>query len=677
MKKIINILLISFVLLMPLQAQVDRSVQPKPGPSPKVNLTKPQSFVLPNGLTVLVVENHKLPRVTFSLSLDNPPVVEGDKVGVSSLTSSMMGNGTSKISKDDFNEKIDYYGASVSFGAGRVSGSSLSRYFSEVLSLAAQGAIDPLFTQEELENEKAKLIDGLKTQEKSASFIASKVAPALVYGKNHPKGEFETVNTINGVTLGDIKNFYTQYFVPENAYLVIVGDVKFEEVKKQVTADFSSWKKASALKTPYQEPVNLSKTEINFINVPSAVQAEIYVMNVTDLKMTDPDYFSTLIANQILGGGGEGRLFLNLREAHAWTYGAYSSISGGKYVDNFSASTSVRNSVVDSAVVELLQEIEKVRTTLPTQDELDLSKAKFIGSFVMNAEKPQTIAGFALREKTQNLPSDFYENYIKNVNNVTLEQVRAAAAKHILHNGTRIVIVGKGSEIIPTLDRLGIPVKYYDSDANPTQKPEEQKISEGVTATSILNNYITAVGGKHALESVKSIKITAEGDIQGNKLTLIQKSTVDGKSSQEMQVMGMTMMKMVFDGKKGYVSQQGQKQELGEKEIAEMKYTVPFPELLFLNAPIKLKGIEDSNYVLQLDDRTYYYDINSNLKTAEAVNKEMAPGQTITQKAYFSDYKDVKGVKIPYIMSINLGMDIEMKVIEVKVNEDVEDADFE
>lgn len=676
MKKIVYTLIFSLLVVISIQAQVDRSVQPKPGPSPKVNIGKPQSFTLPNGLTVLVVENHKLPRVSFSLLLDNPPILEGDLAGVNYLTSNMMGNGTSKISKDDFNSRIEYLGANVSFGIGGVSGSSLSRYFPEVFSLAVQGALDPLFTQEDFDSEKVRLIDGLKTQEKSASFIIGRVSKALLYGKNHPKGEFEVEETINRVSLADVKDFYSKNFVPEKAYLVVVGDVKFNDVKKLVNKDFSEWKKASAPKSVYSEPVNLSQTEINFIDVPSAVQAEIYVMSVTNLKMTDPDYFAALLANQILGGGGDARLFLNLREAHGWTYGSYSSLRGNKYISNFTASASVRNLVADSAVVEILKELDKIRTTLPTQEELDLVKAKFVGNFVMNVEKPQTVASYALSEKTQSLPADFFENYIKNINKVSLADVQKAAQKYLLSDGVRIVIAGKGSEIIPNLERLNIPVKYFDKNANPTANPMEARTNLDITATEILKKYIEAIGGETTLKNVKTLQTISEGEHQGQKISIIQKATSSNKALQEILMNGTSVFKLAFDGKGGYMSFAGQVQDIPTSEVADMKYALPFPELLLVNSAdeVLLEGVEDGSYVIKAaDSRKFYYDVNTFLKTAEGVLKDSMP----EQKIYLSDYKDTEGVKIPYKTIVNImGMDIALGVTDVKINTGVSDSDF-
>lgn len=681
MKKILYIA-VALLISLSIQAQVDRSVQPHPGPAPKINLGKPQTFTLPNGLQVLVVENHKLPRATFSLVLDNPPSIEGTIKGVDNLTSSLMGNGTSKISKDEFNEMLDFYGTSVGFSVHSIGGTMLSKYFLEVLSLSAQGALDPLFTQEELESERAKLLDAIKVDEKSTSAISGRVRSVLLYGQNHPKGEYLTEESINKITLADINNYYQKYFVPENAYLVIVGDVKFDEVKKMVTENFSAWKKASPPKSIYNEPVNLTETRIGFVDVPNAVQSEISVNNIVNLKMTDPDYFAVLLANYILGGGSDGYLFMNLREGHGWTYGAYSGISADKYTTDFSATAAVRNAVTDSALVEMLKEVKRIRTTLPTAKELELAKAKYIGNFVMTAEKPQTVAGFALREKTQSLPADFYENYIKNIDAVTLEQVQAAAKKYFSDDASRIVVAGKASEVLPGLEKLGIPIDFFDKYGNPTTKPEAKVIEAGVTAKSILSKYINAIGGEEVLKAIKTLSTTSKASIQGQEITLQKINTANGKSFQQITGMGMTLMKTAYNGKTGFVEVQGQRKDMTDEELAEMKYSAIFPELLMINSPtIQLAGIDNLNgvdvYKLIDGDNTFYYDVSTDLKLGEGVKKEVAPGQEIDQLGFYSDYKEISGVKIPYSSTINVGMEVEFKVIDVKVNEGVVDADFE
>ena len=681
MKKIL-VFASALLLTISAEAQIKRP-QPQPGPMPTVHVQKPQEFTMKNGLKVMVVEDHKLPRVSYMLTIDTPPYVEGAKAGVSSLTSAVVGNGTAKTSKEKFNDEIDFLGASVNFWNTGASASGLSKYSSRLLELMAEGSLSPLFSQEEFDKSKQQAIEGLKSDEKSVSSVASRVTNALLFGTNHPTGEFITEQSLNNVTLADVKQNYASYFVPENAYLVVVGDVKFKDVKKQVEKLFKNWKKASAPVSKYPEPVNVAKTQIDFVDMPNAVQSEIALVNTVNLKLTDKDYFAALIANQILGGGGEGRLFLNLREAHGWTYGAYSSLGSGKYTSKFTSSASVRNVVTDSAVVEFVNELQKIRTQPVTQAELDLAKAKYIGNFVMETQKPGTIASFALRTKTQSLPADFYENYIKNIQAVTIADVQRVANTYFKKDNQRIVIVGKGADVAGTLDRLGYPVNYYDRYANPVEKSVFKKAAPaGVTSKSVIENHIKAIGGEKKLSEVKSVSTIAKGSMQGMEITMTQKQTAKGQMMASLNGMGMELMKQVITPTMGYMSGQGQKQELKGEELKEAQASAKmFDELEDLKnaATFELTGIETFNgeeaYVLKKDKETVYYSVASGLKIAASETME-AQGQTVEMTTSYKDYKEVKGIKFPHTFTMPMLGGAEFKVSEIKINEGVTDADF-
>lgn len=478
MKKLFTTLILAF-LAVGSYAQIDRSIMPESGPAPEINLEDPQTFDMKNGLKILVVENHKLPRVSIQLRIDNAPVLEGDKAGVSSLTGSLLGKGSKNISKDDFNEEVDFLGARINFGSKSAYASALSKYFPRILELMADAAIHPNFTQEEFEKEKQKMLTGLKTEEKDVKAIANNVSGALAYTKGHPYGEFSTEETVNNVRLEDVEKFYANYFVPAHAYLVIVGDVKFSEVKKLVEEYFTPWTKGTPPSLGFSSPSDALYTQINFVDVPNAVQSEITAENLVALKMKDADYLPALLANEILGGGGEGRLFLNLREDKGYTYGSYSRLGDDKYAPaRFRAVASVRNTVTDSSVVELLKEIENIRKSPVSQEVLENTKAKYIGRFVMALEDPQTIAEYALDIETEDLPEDFYKTYLERVNAVTVDEVQRAAQKYIKPEKTRIVVTGKASEVLPNLENVTfngkkVPVKYFDKKANPTEKPED------------------------------------------------------------------------------------------------------------------------------------------------------------------------------------------------------------
>ena len=665
--------------------QAQNIPQPKPGPAPTIKIGKPQSFTLPNGLKVLVVENNKLPRVSFSLQLDNLPYAEGDKKGVSDMTSAMIGNGTANISKTAFNEEVDLLGANINFSANGVFASSLSKYGARILELMADGALNPNFTQEEFDKQKTKMLEGLKADENSVQAVAARVADVLTYGINHPSGEFVSEASLKKVMLNDVILNYTANFVPANAYLVVVGDVKLKETKALVEKYFSGWKKATAPALSYSDPKNVQYMQINFVDMPNAVQSEVTAVNLTSLKMTDPDYFATIVANQIFGGDFNSYINMNLREKHGWTYGARSSVAGDKYISRFEASTQVRNAVTDSTVVEMMKEMKRIRSEKVSDEMLANVKAGYIGRFVMQIEKPQTVATYALRTQTQNLPADFYENYIKNISAVTADDVMRVANKYFMADNIRMIITGKAADVLPALEKLKIPIFYFDKYGTPVEKPAMKKpVPAGVTAKTVLENYVAKIGGTKAVSAVKTLFATGSVVIPQAPapLTYIKKSDANGKALVELSMGAMSMMKQVVGEKEGYVAQQGQKKPMDAVKFAsEKQNAVPFEELnLMNNSNVKITGIEPINgadaYAIQNGKATYFYDVVSGLKVAEASTEEVE-GKKMTQTTYLKDYRDVKGLKIPFNIVMNVGFDLDIKVSDVKINEGVSDADFQ
>ncbi len=686
MKNKIIALAVLFLTTTGIQAQIDRSTPPEAGPAPEINLEKPFSFDLKNGLKVLVVENHKLPRVTMTLTMDNPPYAEGEKVGVAGLMGAILGEGSKEIPKDEFNEEIDYLGANVNFFSSGASASSLSKYFPRIMELMAKGALNPHFTEEQFQTEKERIIENLKNSEKNVSANAGKISRALSYGKNHPYGEFATIETIEALTLQDVKDYYNNYYVPQNAYLVVVGDVKTKEVKKLVKKNFKNWKKKGLPATNLPQVNNVAQTQVNFIDFPNAVQSEIQVTNTLKLEKGDPDYFPVLMANKILGGGGDGRLFQNLREDKGYTYGASSSTGDDKYVARFVAGASVRNAVTDSAVVAFLDELHRMRDGLVSQEELKNAKAKYTGDFVLALERPSTIAQYALNIQTDKLPENFYQNYLQKIDAVTAEDIQRVARKYFLADNARIVVAGKGSEVAENLENLtyngqNIPVKYFDKNANPVEKPNFNKqVDPNLTASDIFGRYIEAIGGKDVVNDIESIYMIAAAEFQGQKMDLETKLTTAGQSLTQVGLGGNVIQKEVLDGDEGFVVAQGRKIPYTEEQVVAAKAEAhPFPELKAENATVE--GIEAVNgedaYVVKMNETTNnYYSVETGLKLQQVKSVQQGP-QRMTIPIQYSDYREVGGVKFPFKISQSMGpMTIDFEVTDIKLNEGVSDSNF-
>ncbi|QXP63378.1 pitrilysin family protein [Polaribacter sp. HaHaR_3_91] len=681
MKKQIISLIALIAMSFATTAQIDRSQQPKPGPAPKVQLGKSEKFTLSNGLQVIMVENHKLPRASASLTIDNKPVVEGDKAGVSSIMGSLLGRGTKNITKDEFNEKVDFLGAGVNFYSSGASARSLTKYFPEILELMADGVINSQFTQEEFDKEIKITLDGLKSDEKNVTSTARRVESALLYGKNHPYGEFISKETVNNITLDDVKTNYNTYYKPNNAYLIIVGDINIKATKKLVKSLFKKWVKSDIPEVTFKKPENVSKTEINFINMPNAVQSEVVVANNIDLKLGDKDYYAALLASNILGGGGTARLFMNLREDKGYTYGSYSSLRQSKVAATFRASASVRNVVTDSSIVEIKKEIDKIRTEKVTEEELKNAKAQYVGNFVIDVQKPATAASFALNIARYNLPTDFYENYLTNINAVTAEDVQNAALKYFKSDEARIIVTGKAIDVLDNLEKTGYTINYFDKNGNATEKPEMTiAIPEGVTASSVIDSYIDAIGGEDKLMAIESVSITSAAKVQGMDISLVTKTAAPNKSVVIVSGMGQVLQKMVFDGETGYQEARGNKKEMTAEEITKSKAkNTIIGELAYKEGELlRIEPLEGTKaYVIKYDDKEIFFDIKSGLKLQEVQVVKTPDGKEVRVPSTFSNYKEVKGVKFPFSMGQKMGpMDIKFEVTEIKINEGVTDEDF-
>ena len=674
--RILSILFLAFIGFQA-SAQIDRSQQPKPGPAPAISLGKPQTFTLPNGLKVMVVEDNKLPRVSINLTIDNDPFAEGEKNGVAALTGALIGEGTTKTPKDKFNEEVDFMGASLSFSSSGAYAYGLSRYFSRLVEMMSEGALMPNFNQTELDKQRDQMIEGLKADEKSASSIARRVANALSYGTNHPFGEYMTEESLKRVTLNDVRLHYNKFFVPQNAYLIVIGDVKFDDVKKQITKHFGKWKKAKAPSISYSDPSNVQFTQINMIDVPNAVQAEVIFMNTARLKMSDADYFPVLIANEILGGSFDSYLNYTLREVKAWTYGARSGIGASKNITSFRASASLKMATVDSAVVEIVNQVNRIRKEKVSDEDLANAKAAYVGSFVRNFAKPETVSRYALLTLTQNLPADFYEKYLAKINAVTKEDVMRVANKYFMADNARIIVAAKASEAAPKLEATGIPVLYFDKWGNRTEKPQPKAVGADMSVNTVLNNFIKAAGGDK-VKTVNSLFYSGSASVPGAPAPLSYTNKLaKGQMLLELSMGGMSLMKQVINKDKGYMVQQGQRIELTDDMLGQYKSSAnPFPEIYMLdNKDLSIAGIETFDGAdaigIKNGDVISYYDMKTHLKVADVVSSPMG-----TQSTYYKDYREVKGVKVPFLTIMSVGMDIEIKMNDVKVNEGVSAEDF-
>jgi predicted Zn-dependent peptidase len=663
-------------------AQVDRSEPPKPAPAPEINFGVPKEYKFDNGITLMVVENHKLPRVSVSLRVNNPLYLEKDKTGVQSLLGVMLGKGSKNIFKDDFEEEIDFMGASLSFSSSSANAGSLSRYFPRVFEMMADATLNPNFLQEEFEKEKNKILEGIKASERDVKTIARRVENLLSYGKNHPYGEYASEASVNKIKISDIEELYLERFYPQNTYVIIVGDINFNIAKNLTQKYFGNWEKGKITKSRFETPKNLDQTAITFVEMPNAVQSEISILSTAAITKNDPEYYPLLIANQILGGGAEARLFLNLREDKGYTYGSYSSYSfNHKTNSRLRAYASVRNVVTDSSVLELLNEITKMSNEPVSDDELNLVKKKYAGSLIRSMEQPSNIANFAYNVKTQKLSKSFYNDLLKNIEKVSKEDISSVSKKYLNPNNLRVIVTGKGSDVLKPLENIEfggrkLSVNYYDKYGNASDRPEFSKpINDGITAKSVINGYINSIGGKDKLEEVKTKTTLLEASMKGITIQVLNKQTNKNQLLVEVSMMGNIMQKKVLNQTKGYNETRGQKMEMKENELEEaIKDAIIFPELEINEEQIELKGIVslngiDAYEIKWSDNKTVYYSTINYYKVQEIESSEIQ-GELVNLTKTYSDYQAIEGILFPQKTTQNMGSQlINFKVSSIKLND--------
>ncbi len=684
-----------FTLNITAQNKLDRSKQPKPGPAPVITIKDPVIIKMPNGITVLVVENHKLPKINASLSIDRGPIVEGDKAGVNQLMGQMLSEGTSKTPKDKFDETIDQMGTNLSLFASGGAISSLSRYFDKSFLMLAEAIRYPSFPEASFEKIKSQTITSLKSNEKSASAISARVVGALSYGKNTAMGEFQTEESIKGIKLEDVKKAYKENITPSRAYLTFVGDITPQAAQSIANKAFGDWKGTKLPEPSIADVQNPSTTEIDFVDISTAVQGEINVSNLINNKLSNPDYHALVVANQILGGGAESKLFMNLREKHGFTYGSYSRVGNGRFQTQFSSTAQVRSEKADSAIAEIINEISNMRNGKITEEELNNAKAKYNGSFALAMEDPEKTASYATNILINNLSKDYYRTFLQKINAVTIADVQRVSNKYFNKDNARIVVVGNGAKILPNLSRLGYPIKKFDKNANPViEKPAESttkqspKNDDAVSAQSIIESYLKSIGGKDELRKINSIKSTFTMEAMGTSLQGTEMKMNPNKHSFEVKMGEMKVMESKFDGVKGFQSQMNQKKEMEEDEIKDAQDDkAVIPQLYYVSegyqvvyTGIEKVGEEDA-YKIKVTKPSgkvsvEYYSQKSNLLLREEKTEE-AGGNEMTITMDFSNYKKVGNIMFPYtlVQSVS-GQEFTINVNEIKVNEGVTEEDF-
>lgn len=669
--------------------ELDRSQAPKPGPAPKIQMGSYETFTLDNGLECIVVKNDKLPRVSFQYTLNIDPVMEGDKAGMQEMMGEMLSRGTENRTKQQIDSEVDFIGGTLSTYSTGVYASSLSKHSDKIIELMADVLLHPTFPEDELEKVKTQTLSGLASSKNEPNAISDNVANVLRYGKNHPYGEITTEETVANITAAEIKDFYYSNFNPNAGYLIIVGDIDAAAAKAKMQKYFDEWKPGEVTKKTYEMPEAPQGTSVAVVDRPGAVQSVITVTYPIDLKPGSDDLIAASVANGILGGAGfSGRLMQNLREDKGYTYGARSSLSYDPLVGVFTASASVRNEVTDSAITQFIYEIDRMGKEKVNPEDLQKTKNIMAGSFARSLERPQTVANFALNIARYDLPADYYEKYLERLSAVTAEDVMRVSKKYLNANNAHVLVVGDKDAVAAKIAQFDAEktVKFYDNYGNPVEAPKDAPMN--ITAETVIDTYIKAIGGKAAMEQIKDIQTTMELSTMGQSLDAKVSQKAPNKFKMTINMKGQVFQEQIYDGEKGAMSgMMGNKKLEGEELQALAEQAAMFTELDYAKNgyTLEMKGMETVDGVEAYkvlvtspsgSTTTDYYSKESGLKI-QSISTLESPQGAITQTVTYSDYKAVKGVLMAHkITQVNQFQTVTMTTKEVKVNEGISDDVF-
>ncbi len=456
--------------------QPPKSVVVKKGKVPvsneilKIKLARAVEADLPNGLHLMVLEDHRLPQVSFTLYI---PGAGGyydpaDQPGLASFAGALMREGTATRTSEQISQQLEVMAASLTVSAGvsgpeaTANGGSLTDQFGSLLDLMADVLLHPTFPDDELARYKQRLRTTLTQQRANPAFLAQEMFNRVIYG-NHPASRVApTIAALDKTTRDALVEFHRTHFVPNHAAMAISGDISMAEARKLVEAKLAGWSTSQTDVAAVTDPMPTTGAKIYFIARPNSVQTNLIVGGQA-IERTSPDYDTLQVMNRIVGHVPTGRLYLHLREDKGYTYDARSGFAASLHRGDWAASTSVRTEVTDPALHDLLGEIAQLRDQPVSDLELAEAKRAMIAGFALSLESPSTVLTASVTRWRYKLPADYWDRYAERISAVTKEQIQTLARKYLAPGGLQIVAVGDPTKVADVLKKLG-EVETYDAD---------------------------------------------------------------------------------------------------------------------------------------------------------------------------------------------------------------------
>jgi zinc protease len=429
---------------------------------------------LPNGLTLLVLEQHRLPTIVCALWIKAGAISDPREMpGLASFTADLLREGTAKRNSAQIATELDELGATFTANAPFgdditfVQSSGLSATAGKLMDLMSDLTLNPTFPEEEIEKYRRREMAALTQQRSSPGFLAQERFARAVYGDFPASVQSPTADSLKKASPAALKAFHDRVYAPNNAILAISGDVTVAQATELAKTYFGQWQKhpMPAVATPAVPAPATAR--VFLVDRPGSVQSNILAGGLT-LRRTDPDYIPLVVANRILGGGSAARLFMNLREEKGYTYGAYSRLNIHAFPGTLTANTEVRNAVTDGSLHELMYELKRLRDDKVPQGELDEANRSIVSSFALSLENPAILLGNWLTVKYYGLPTDYWDTYADKIAAVNADAVQRVAKKYVDLEHLQIVVVGDAKQVREAVEKYG-KVEVFDSDGKPAE----------------------------------------------------------------------------------------------------------------------------------------------------------------------------------------------------------------
>lgn len=656
-------------------AQAARQTPPPPAADRPFEFPASFTHRLANGLTVLVVEDHRQPLVSFSLLVGAGVTAEpAGKHGLAAMVAGLLDKGTASRSAQDIARAIDRVGGSLTAGAdadfAQVAATVLKPSADLALDLLADIVMRPAFKEDEVERLRRQTLSGLQVQFADAEYVATAVARRVAFA-GHPYAidAGGTPETVRGLARQDIVAFHKARYVPDGAVLAVAGDVTRAEAVAMIEKHLGAWS-GKAVPLSVADPSPPVRGAV-FVDRADSVQTQIRVGTVA-VPRNHPDYFPLLLANQAFGGSFNSRLNMKLRATEGLTYGARSLVNADRHAGWWGVSTYTRTEETARAVQLIEDLLREFRETPITEEELREAKGFLVGSFAIGAETPAQVAAKLLQSRAYGLPDDYWQKYRDNVRAVTVEQIAAAVRKHVQPERMALVAVGRAPGFAPAVTAFGAPrvVPFADLDLTATdlQRPAASSAATPESAQrgkAIIARAVAAAGGAEKLAAIMdvttrgTVKLTTPmGEMSGDAVAEV----VYPDKMRSTVTLAMGQMVQAFDGTSGWMKMGPQAMDLPAVMLPEMRRGVVSAlgiELLRRAAAgdAEVNAVEDGEvngrkaeavrWKMGDVEMTAFFDAETHL-LAKLAYRSVTPQGATDVEVLPSDFREVEGVKVPF-----------------------------